>query len=472
MEEKGKHIDEVFREGLSDLNVTPPSDAWSEIENRVHRRKVIPFYIPGLVAASLLLFVLTGSLWLIFLRKPSEKGLADHPVFSIKPEKKLSAAKKEKSKKITPPPVEKQGTATEKTSRERPSVTVAATTAPAKKKGTEPLFTSTPVSSVSAEDISRPEKVPLALPPTQLAFLSPLGAAGLYGKEDEAVPLDNSRMDDYLRAEALPVSPVLKNQPQKKGTWGIGGDFGPVYAYRHITEGNPMMMSYLNSSENGIISFAGNFSFFYEGSKRFSVQSGIGYYRMGQEVNDVVAFRMIKSGDLALLESKGNDFIVASEGKPGYSGTPVFVANRKGASGNEQVDFLLTRLGSDLYEPVDVQLKQELEFVEIPLLLRYKIVDRTVGLNFIGGVGTSFLVKGQTSVISDQGTTVIGDMYDLQKTNFNGTLGLGLSYKVSAALRLRLEPTLKYYLNPVYQSLEISTHPYSIGLYTGMSFYF
>ncbi len=470
MEMKGNHIDEVFRERLSDLNVTPPTDAWSEIENRVHRRKMILFTVPRLVAASLLLFVLTGSLWLIFLRKPSDNGLADQPVFSSHTQKDHPSASLEKTKTAVRP----AGETIRKT--ERPAGKRSAeNTAPAeavKQSKATPLYPAFHRAPVTTGTPVMTGKAAPAIPATQMAFLTPKNAVVLYGQKHVAPTLDHNLMNQYIQAEALPVSPVLKNQPAKKGTWGIGGDFGPVYAYRHLSEGSPVILSYMNAVENGIVSFAGNVSFFYERSRRFTVQSGIGYYRLGQEVSDVVAFRMKKSGGLATLESKGNDFIQVSEGKLGYSGTPVFVANRKAPGGNDQVEFLLIRLGADTYEPVDARLKQDLEFVEIPILLRYKVIDKTMGLNIIGGMGTSVLVKGQTSVITGQGTTLIGDLYELQKTNFNGTFGLGLSYNLSTTLRLRLEPVVKYYLNPVYKSPEMSTHPYSIGIYSGMSFYF
>jgi len=475
MEEKGKYIDEIFRERLGDLNVTPPTDAWSEIEDRVHQRKMFLFTVPRLVAASLLLFVLTGSLWLIFLREPSDNGLADQPVFSIRQQhnKKEHSVSESNKTEYVAEPVRKHSGKTGNEDGNIISKTYIISKASARKGETTPLHEVSHVTSVPAKNSNiNQEKVSVFDNMMQMAFLSPKNAFILYGQKNISISLDDNLMDQYFQTESLPVSPVLRNQPEKKRTWGIGGDFGPVYAYRHLTEGNPLLVSYLNAEENGIISFAGNLSFFYEGNKRFSVQSGIGYYRLGQKVNDVVAFRMKKSGRLAILESKGNNFINVSEGKLGYSGTPVFVANRKSPGGNDQVDFLLSRLGADLYEPVDVQLKQELEFVEIPLLMRYKMIDRIVDLNIIGGLGTNFLVKGQTSVISEQGSTLIGDMYELQKINFNGTLGLGLSYRVSNAFRFRLEPMLKYYLNPIYKSPDVLTHPYSIGIYSGMSFYF
>ena len=462
MKEKGKHIDEVFRERLSDLNVTPPADAWRVIESSVHRRKMRSFYIPRLVAASLLLFVLTGSLWLIFLRKPSDKGLADQPVFSTQPNKTATYPKQPAS--VTP----QNNTAITTTQVVKPQPPEKAEKIPTYKPGFILPVEKTRENhgeAVAVTASSMPENL-------SLVFLSPKHNVVLFGEKEMTCSLEGKLLLTETQPALLPVSPVLKNQPVKKGTWGIGGDFGPVYAYRHLAESSPILSSYLNKSENGIISFAGNFSFFYKGTKHFSVQSGLGYYRLGQEVNDVIAFRMIKSGQLAVLESKGNDFIHVSEGELGYSGTPVFVANRKSPGGNDQVDFLLIRLGTGLYEPVDVQLKQELEFVEIPLLLRYSIIDRTLGLSVIGGMGTSFLVKGQTSLISDEGTTFLGDMYDLKKTNVNGTFGLGFSYKLSSSMQFRLEPTLKYYLNPVFKSPDISTHPYSIGIFSGMSFYF
>ncbi len=478
MKEKGKHMDEVFREGLSDLNVTPPADVWEVVENSIHRRKVIFSLIPRLAAASLLLFVLTGSLWLIFLRKPLDKGLADQPVFSPQQSKTQSISgetgKQSPAKTISSLGREKEKSGQQAEATEKQGYSQAKQQGPLASRGTGSPAISSPVAArIGIEPVNTATTIPVAVLTTthkiKFVLLIPRDANLLNRPQNILSLAWRAEKPQFVE---MPLSPVVNKQERKQGVWGMGGELGPVYAYRNLASGSPYFIAYLNNEENGMVSFAGNLSVFYQRNKRFSFQSGVSYYHLGQVSRDVIAFRRIKSGDLAYLRTKGNEFIHVSDGKIGYNGTPLFVANRMNPSGNDQTEYLLNRLGTGLYEPVDVHLKQDMEFVEIPFLVRYKLVDRALGVNLIGGMGSSFLLKGQASVVSQKGETVLGNLYDLRKANINGTLGVGFSYRITSNFQLRIEPTFKYYLNPIYRNADIATHPYSVGVFSGVSIFF
>jgi len=486
MRRTGKHMDNVFREGLSDLNVTPPADAWKVIENRISRRKTRPLFVVRLAAASLLLFVLTGSLWLFFLRKPADKGLTDQPVFSS-PQSGTTVVTKQSQQQN---PVINQKHAysysgvKRSTTLASPSEVKKSITPVTKQKHIASV--ETPVSNLqpseasaglikTENEISSERRQNAIVPVTKMPVSTKFTL--LLRKAPSVLSATRIHAALALRANEaqqglLPVSPVIQPKEKNKGVWGLGGDFGPVYAYRNLASDNILLSRYLNGQESGIVSFGGNLSVSFKKGKRVSFQSGLSYYRLGQVSQDIIAFRSIKSGSLAFLETKGNEFIHVSEGQLGYDRNPLFVANRKNPGGYDQIDFLLTRLGTGIYEPVDVLLKQNLEFIEVPLLIRYSLVDKTFGVNLIGGMGTSILLKGQATVISDDGQTVLGNLYDIRRANLNGTLGVGMSYHISSNFLLRLEPTFKYYLNPVNIDAEIAAHPYSIGIFSGISIIF
>jgi len=288
-------------------------------------------------------------------------------------------------------------------------------------------------------------------------------------------PIDYSATAMAAASHKLELEPIVASlNTGKKATysWGIGGDFGPVFSYRNL----PVKTEYtrfLNGQEEGTLSYGGTFSVFVQRKKRLSLQSGIGYYRTGQVSTDMVAFRQIKSGNLAVLESKGNNYLYNSGGDPGYDHVPLFIANRRDPAGNDQTEYILTNLGNGLYEPVDAELKLDYEFVEVPLLLRYQIVDRAFGVNVTGGLGASLLFHSAATVLTADGqSTLLGEVEGLRRTNINSTLGVGVSYRITQDFLFRLEPTFKYYINPVSRNEGIDSHPFLFGIYSGLSIFF
>jgi len=66
----------------------------------------------------------------------------------------------------------------------------------------------------------------------------------------------------------------------------------------------------------------------------------------------------------------------------------------------------------------------------------------------------------------------IGETNGLKTINYSSTLGLGLEYNITETISLSLEPAFKYYINSINRSDNINTHPYSIGIFTGLSYIF
>ncbi|NOY37646.1 MAG: PorT family protein [Chlorobi bacterium] len=463
MKREDKHIDEVFREGLIDLNVTPPADVWETVEQRISRRKFnfIPVY--RLAAASVLLTMIIGSFWLIFLRKPVDRNLADQPV--------LSNDTQTISKPVTPVQAGKK-TVTAVTSREREIKQVASEPRPAEVRNSETQTVNAPAHEtqpVIAAMVVLPENKTQVVQEYTGKNQDVFTVLAARSQVLEA-PIDLSVKRKAVPAwSMLPQTGDIAEATSSKAQWSIGGNFGPFYTYRTLTSKDNYYISYLNTQENGVVAYAGGFTVNYsKGKSRFSVQTGVNYARMGQMADEVIAFKSIKTGELALLETKGNEFIHVSEGRLAYDENPVFIANQTSPAGMDQSDFLLTRVGSGLYETVGVRLKQDFEFVEIPIILRYNLLDAGFGVNLLGGIGSSFLVSGKSLVLSGSDVIPLGNTADLRTANLNGIVGVGMSYKISKSFSFRLEPTLKYYLNPLNKYSSVHAHPYSIGVYSGL----
>jgi opacity protein-like surface antigen len=56
--------------------------------------------------------------------------------------------------------------------------------------------------------------------------------------------------------------------------------------------------------------------------------------------------------------------------------------------------------------------------------------------------------------------------------NLSSSLGMGLEYNFSKKLSLNLEPTFRYYLNTFNEPAGTAIHPYSFGVFSGISYRF
>jgi hypothetical protein len=106
------------------------------------------------------------------------------------------------------------------------------------------------------------------------------------------------------------------------------------------------------------------------------------------------------------------------------------------------------------------------------VVLRYKVIDRTIGFNLIGGISYNFLVSNDVYTTYDGGKYQVGTTQGLNPFTLSSSLGMGMEYNFSHNLSLNLEPTFRYYINPFSSSSGLRNHPYSFGLFSGVSFKF
>ena len=136
----------------------------------------------------------------------------------------------------------------------------------------------------------------------------------------------------------------------------------------------------------------GGFAFSYKVNKRISVQSGIFYSSVGQIVDGINSF----AGFQNYVYTKGDhNFEVLTSGGTIYTkNSDVFLI----ASGSgERVNTVYT---NDVFDPNKVSLqylnntiRQNFSYLELPLIFRYKLIDKKVDFNLIGGLSYNMLVN-------------------------------------------------------------------------------
>ena len=223
--------------------------------------------------------------------------------------------------------------------------------------------------------------------------------------------------------------------------------------------------------KEAIVSYSGGLAFSYKVNKRFSIQSGLFYSSVGQDLEGINSFAGFKPYDFT--KGDHNFEVLTTNGIVYTNNSDVFLI----ASGSS--DRIITNYNNDVFDPgkanlqyIDNTMRQSLSYLELPIVLRYKVIDKTIDFNIIGGISYNLLVDNSVYTMIDGNKYPIGTTSGLNTISLSSTLGMGMEYKFSEKLFLNLEPTFRYYLNPASDMAGSNFHPYSLGIFTGISYKF
>jgi len=108
----------------------------------------------------------------------------------------------------------------------------------------------------------------------------------------------------------------------------------------------------------------------------------------------------------------------------------------------------------------------------MPLILRFKLLDKVLDLNVIGGLSYNLLVSNNVYATIDGGRYPVGKTEGLNPVMLSSSIGMGMEYSLSVKFSLNLEPTFRYFINPFSVIPGIRIHPYSIGIFSGLTYKF
>jgi hypothetical protein len=195
------------------------------------------------------------------------------------------------------------------------------------------------------------------------------------------------------------------------------------------------------------------------------------YSSLGNELSGISSFAGFEPYD----RTKGdhNFEVLTTNGTVYTSNSDIFLIDKISAVR------ISTRYTSDVFDPdkanlkyLDNSLTQNFSYLELPFFVKYKLVDKTLGFNLIGGLSSNFLVNNAVYSSLNGGKYLIGKTEGVDAITFSSSLGMGMEYSLGKNLSLNLEPTFRYYLNPVTGNEGLRVHPYSFGIFSGLSYKF
>ncbi|MAP55957.1 outer membrane beta-barrel protein [Altibacter sp.] len=499
-----KHIDELFKDRFKDFEATPSPRVWDNIQAQLKEekedRKVIPIWWKAAGVAALLALLLTvGNAVFdpfapttpissedtslpdatdaesvkdpILKDVPDEEGIATEA--STVPESNTPASEKEKKEVVN-----KKKDHTSIATREA----VATTTASEKQKKQKDVITDPyqkdveTVSKTSKEAIatvSEKEKTtqkvvekndPLIKKELKIEDASAIGVTEKTNKETgDKKTSDETKSEDANKRSLLDVihekdseEAIVETKKEVTNRWGVAPHVGPVY-YNSFGQGSSIDPSFSDNAQSGDVNLSYGVQVSYALSDRLSVRSGISnvdlsYATSGLELGTGPVSSALKSIDyggrqtVLIAVDKGTLAMVPEEGSPLDNVTP------KSTVG-------------------EVELRQNISYFEVPLELKYALVDTKLGVNVIGGMSTLFLGNNDVSVQAGDFRDTLGEANNLSSVSFTTNVGIGFDYKISKKLKFNIEPMFKYQLNP-YTDSSVDFKPYYVGVYSGLSFKF
>jgi hypothetical protein len=433
MFEREPNIDIVFRNGLKDMEVLPPADIWDNIPPmpvRYSRYRIAYGFAAGITILATLSVLAT---W-YFRNNNALNGAAmaagdqKTEIMSIQ-EASPVVLDKEQS--------DLQGTYNTTVSNPAPLIAYAA---PA-----EDL--SPAISSYEAGQLPEQEDKSLPLLTDDITIIA---AQNLSDKNDYAGPT---------------LDPVVNKPAEQR--FLIGASISPAYGFS--ASSHDAHLDELVSSEKARPSYTTGITFGYKISDRLTINSGIGLASIGQTITGVDVF-----AGLSGFYSAKSDYIYSVETSSGpilAGNTDLYLADSKNRVGSlipsnmaDPSKYQLTQVGSDIH--------QVFRYLELPVLLRYKVIDRRIGLNLAGGLAYGFLVDNFAYTRYGSEMIPVGHTEGVNLHSFSSQLGLGMEYNISSKMSFNFEPVVKYYVTPISDLAGSLYKPYAFGFYSGFFFKF
>lgn len=439
MDEKEANIDIVFRNGFKDFEVLPPQEVWGNIQPVIGKKQ--KQFILLRIAAVVAILLTIG----FFVNKWND----EIPVVS---ENQILTVIGESVPLMENPPAKSNSKLIE---------TGESKVASPKRN----LIEETKTLKGRPDDETIITPVPEI--PARSALLASTGILSLAGQTKSIIKSQNT---DIFFIQNLNTNILPQSEPVKvTHRWSIAAMASPTY-FSQFNSGKDDLSKQMMASEQPLVSYSGGVALSYRVSKKISIQSGLYYSSVGQEVDGISSF----GGFQQFNNTKGtrNFEVLTSSGLIYTSNSDVFLTDGIG-------DRVQTQITRDVFDPekaslqyLNNSLKQNFRYLELPFVLRYKVIDRSLDINLIGGISYNFLVNNSVYTINDGNRYPIGKTEGLSVMTFSSSLGMGMEYSFTKSFSLNLEPTFRYYLNPFNGLPETNIHPYSFGIFSGISYKF
>lgn len=428
------NIDSLFKKAYQNRHAEPPAYIWENINRQLQvnkrKRKIILWRYRTAAAIALLLAV-SG---IAILKNTSDTV----PVFyssSVRPVNKLEYILPESRLAVIVPAVYKVSAIEERVPQKR-----------------------TVFSEVIPERLDE-EKV------ASLTFHGP----SMNLKQKDYIPLVNKQSYKTLQLynqilEAEQSDKKFALLPGKKTKILLSGHIAPGYAsgIYNSPDAQSQAYNFPKNQMSGIFNLSGGMKVAIIPHKRFSIQTGIMYTRMGQKSGESRAYTYMDN-------SKTPGYILSPLGAVNKKVTKSPLGNIKSRSTAEVVgspSFITTKDGSSS------EIEQVFDALEIPIAVKYYLNNNKIRFSVLAGFSGSFIISNKAYLTRENSREYIGSTENIRNFNISTDWAIGIEYPISPKIKVMLEPGFRYYLQSISEDENIDFKPYIFSFSTGIGINF
>ena len=284
---------------------------------------------------------------------------------------------------------------------------------------------------------------------------------------ENAVVAEVQEKEEELEKKSISIFDAIKEQEEAeteyadnaKGKWSVGPSVAPVY-FNGSGDGSPIHSSFASNSKSGNVNLSYGLTVAYDLGKRLKIRSGVHRVKYGYDTDDVIFSSSLRASSDELIDNID------------YSQTSrtLVVQSKNDVQGKASSDASF-EVAANEASALEGKMIQQLGYIEVPLELNYTLIDRKFGVDVIGGVSSLFLIDNSILVESEDLITEVGEANNANSLNFSTNVGLGFNYKFTPKVQLNFEPVFKYQMN-TFSETSGSFRPFSVGVYSGISFKF
>jgi len=463
-----KNIDRIIREKLDGFSAAPPAHVWGNVQGQLaaQQRRIRRMYIGWISTAAVVVLAFLAGWYFNDNSSIQENVKATNEM--IQPKENTTKTEVQPTEFASQNTIEKSPDKSKETIYSETSELVAALPVSSKTKSIKTESINKNSYSREIVILSRMESVDARVAQSQ----NPNSELAIQTKTTPANYLSES--EKLLIAENIEN---FKSASKTENNWKMGMYVAPGYSSYSANHSASYSKDMTYSGSEGNSNVSSGVSIQYKTSKRWIVESGVYYAQNGQESeNSMHLFANNKDELYADAPSENHYFsnaVRVENNNLAMNSTAGVIQFNDAPKGAEiSNDFEAINKGvADLMVP-NGQFSQVFQFMEIPLYVRYRIVDSKFGVELITGLNAGIVVGNDAYIDNQYGKQNIGETQDISPINLLGTVGVGLNYALGKHFAVAVEPRFNYYLNSINTNSAVDFRPYRLGFYTGVSYEF
>ena len=286
-----------------------------------------------------------------------------------------------------------------------------------------------------------------------------------------------TEQDRVIFEQNLKFRKTNKKRLLADGSWKVGVRVSPDYSVNRNSYSDDYARQLPSGGSSDHLSLGGGLVTEFKTSGRWSLQAGVNYTRLAQNSgsNSSESSNYLLDVSPESFSASESSFAahIAADGTMLLNGAAGVIQLQNVPRGTIVTSSFEKMASSSTVVFSQSDIEQVFDYLEVPVSVRYQVFEGTIGMQVLVGINSGMLIGNKAYLDNrDNSRTMVGKTRDMRTFSYSSQLGMALNVEVTPSWQINLEPRLRYYLQSLNQSSEVSFQPYLFSITTGVSYKF